>query len=166
MANPGAIVAERDASTGLSFIDENWLGANWTPDEERNAAKKSLLALSDTLIEELEQADIIVLGVPMYNFAIPAALKAWIDLIARAKRTFRYTADGPEGLLKGKKAYVVMTSGGVPAESPVDFVTSYMRHVLGFVGITDVTFVNADRLIAQEEASLGAARQTIAAVAA
>jgi FMN-dependent NADH-azoreductase len=95
------------------------------------------------LIAELEAADTIVIGVPLYNFGIPAALKAWIDLIARARRTFRYTEAGPEGLLKDKKAYLVVASGGVPVGSDYDFATGYLRHVLGFVGITDVTVIDA-----------------------
>ena len=89
---------------------------------------------------------------PVYNFAIPASLKAWVDLIARARRTFRYTEAGPEGLLKGKKAYLVVASGGVPVGSDYDFATGYLRHVLGFVGITDVTIIAADQQMMDGEA--------------
>src|SRR5690606_32013845 len=81
---------------------------------------------------------------PIYNFAIPASLKAWIDQVTRARRTFRYTEAGPEGLLKGKRAYIVFASGGVPLGSQVDFASGYLRHILGFIGITDVHFIAAD----------------------
>jgi len=111
-----------------------------------------VLAHSDELIAELEAADTIVIGVPVYNFAIPAALKAWVDQIARARRTFRYTETGPEGLLKGKKAYLVVASGGVPVGSDYDFATGYLRHVLGFVGITDVTVIEAGQQMMDGEA--------------
>ena len=99
--------------------------------------------------EELAQSFVVtdlvnlVIGVPIYNFGIPAKLKAWVDMIARARKTFRYTSSGPEGLLKGKKAFVIVPSGGVPVGSPVDFATPYLRHALEFVGITDVEFIGA-----------------------
>ncbi len=98
----------------------------------------------------------------MYNFGIPAALKAWIDMIARARLTFRYTADGPEGLLKGKKAYLVYASGGVPVNSAADFATPYLRHALAFVGITDVEVITADRLNSDAGSAMDRARQRIA----
>lgn len=159
-------VVERDVSANMPIIDETWLAANWTPTDQRTPEQAQTLDLSETLIGELEQADIIVLGVPMYNFAIPAALKAWIDLVARAGRTFRYSEQGPVGLLEGKKAYVVITSGGVPVGSGYDFTTDYIRHVLGFVGITDVSVVAADELVNKEAESLNAANEAIAQLAA
>lgn len=105
------------------------------------------LALSDTLVGELKSADTIVIGTPVYNFAVPAALKAWIDLVARARETFQYTEDGPVGLLQGKKAYVIIASGGTKVGSEIDFAGNYLKHVLGFIGITDVTIVAADQLM-------------------
>ncbi|MCM3419935.1 FMN-dependent NADH-azoreductase [Sphingopyxis alaskensis] len=142
----GAAVTTRDlALTPPALLTESWVGANFTDEAERNDEQKAALASSDELIAELEAADTIVIGVPVYNFAIPAALKAWVDLIARARRTFRYTEAGPEGLLKGKKAWLVVASGGVPVGSDHDFATGYLRHVLGFVGITDVTIIAADQ---------------------
>lgn len=142
----GATVTVRDlAVTPPVLLDESWVFANFTDDAERSAEQKAALAASDELIEELEAADTIVIGVPVYNFGVPAALKAWIDLIARARRTFRYTEAGPEGLLTGKKAYLVVASGGVPVGSDYDFATGYLRHVLGFVGITDVSIIAADQ---------------------
>lgn len=154
-------VTERDLIDPVPQVDAQWLGANWTPAENRSAEQAEALALSDALIAELEAADVIVIGVPVYNFAVPAALKAWIDQIARAGRTFRYAENGPQGLLEGKKAYIVVASGGVPVGSPVDFATPYLRHVLGFVGITDVELIAADRLVQNADESLRAARAAI-----
>jgi FMN-dependent NADH-azoreductase len=162
----GAAVTTRDlALTPPALLNEAWVGANFTDDADRNDDQRAALAASDELIAELEAADTIVIGVPVYNFAIPAALKAWVDLIARARRTFRYTETGPEGLLKGKKAYLVVASGGVPVGSDYDFATGYLRHVLGFVGITDVAIIAADQqmmngdAIAKATASIDALQQ-------
>jgi FMN-dependent NADH-azoreductase len=142
----GAAVTTRDlARTPPALLTEGWVGANFTDDADRSDEQRATLASSDELIAELEAADTIVIGVPVYNFAIPAALKAWVDLIARARRTFRYSEAGPEGLLKGKKAFLVVASGGVPVGSDYDFATGYLRHVLGFVGITDVQIIAADQ---------------------
>src|SRR5690606_7995661 len=96
------------------------------------------------LIGEIEAADTIIITAPIYNFSIPASLKAWIDQVARARRTFRYTEVGSEGLLKGKRVYIVFVSGGVPLGSEVDFASAYLRHILGFIGISDVEFIAAD----------------------
>ncbi|APZ99182.1 FMN-dependent NADH-azoreductase [Sphingopyxis sp. QXT-31] len=149
----GAAVTSRDlALTPPALLTEAWVGANFTDDAERSDDQRAALAASDELIAELEAADTIVIGVPVYNFAIPAALKAWVDLIARARRTSRYTETGPEGLLKGKKAYLVVASGGVPVGSDYDFATGYLRHVLGFVGITDVAIIAADQQMIDGEA--------------
>lgn len=139
-------VVQRDLTEGMSFIDEQWVGANFTDPDARTDAQKAALAFSDSLIDELEQASHIVIAAPIYNFGVPAVLKAWVDQVARARVTFRYTENGPEGLLKDKKAYLVVASGGVPLGSEVDFASSYLRHVLGFLGIDDVTLVNANEL--------------------
>lgn len=143
---PGARVLARDVAGGLPVIDEDWIGANFTDTAERSAEQRLKLALSDTLVNELKSADTIVLGVPIYNFGVPAALKAWIDLVARARETFRYTENGPEGLLLNKKAYIVLASGGTEAGSEIDFASGYLHHVLGFLGINDVTLIAADQL--------------------
>lgn len=147
-ANGGKIVS-RDLNDHLPFIDENWIGANFTPAEKRTEAQKQTLALSDRLIEELRAADTLVIGTPVYNFGIPATLKAWVDQIARAGVTFRYTEDGPEGLLKGKKAVVAFASGGVPMGAAMDHVTPYLKTVLGFVGITEVEFLDIEAVDAR-----------------
>jgi len=158
----GLRITRRDIATGLPFIDEDWVRANFTPDGERSTRDREVLALSDQLVSELEAADIVVIGAPIYNFSVPATLKAWIDMVTRARKTFRYTESGVEGLLKGKKAYVIVPSGGVPVGSPVDFATPYMRHALGFIGITDVDVIAADQLNSRSDESIDAARVRIA----
>ncbi|MCV6592525.1 MAG: NAD(P)H-dependent oxidoreductase [Silicimonas sp.] len=139
-------VTLRDLGMPLPQIDADWVAANFTAPAERTDAQKTTLALSDTLVAEVQTADVIVIGLPVYNFSVPASLKAWIDLVARVGETFRYTETGPEGLLSGKRAIVSFASGGTPAGSEIDFATPYLRHVLGFLGITDVEIVTADLL--------------------
>ena len=158
----GMRVTRRDLAAGLPFVDEAWVGANFTPEEERSAADRETLALSDELVSELEAAEILVIGAPIYNFSIPATLKAWIDMVARARKTFRYTESGVEGLLKGKKAFVIIPSGGVPIGSAVDFATPYLRHALSFIGITDVEFIGAQGADRGNEEALDDARARIA----
>ena len=157
-------VSSRDLADGVPFVDQAWIEANFTPVESRSAEQREALAYSDSLVEELQQADVVVIGAPIYNFSIPASLKAWIDMIARARLSFRYTENGPEGLLKDKKAYIVVASGGVPVGSPVDFATPYLRHVLSFVGITDVEIIAAEKLNTQADDAMDAARARIAEV--
>jgi len=155
-------LTRRDLSQGLPFVDEAWINANFTAPEDRNTQQRVALAGSDDLVAEIQSADAIVIGAPIYNFGIPAALKAWIDMIARAQLTFRYTENGPEGLLQGKKAYVVIASGGVPVDSPMDFATPYLRQALAFVGITEVEIIAAEQLNSKAEESIDAARVRIA----
>jgi FMN-dependent NADH-azoreductase len=140
-----------------------------TPADQRTPVQQGIVAESDALIAELRAADTIVLGLPMYNFGVPSTLKAYFDHVARAGVTFRYTANGPEGLLKGKKAYVVATRGGKYAGTPLDMQSAFVRQFLGFVGITDVEFVYAEGLSLGEEsraAALSEAGARIEAVAA
>jgi FMN-dependent NADH-azoreductase len=145
----GGRIAARDLNNHLPFIDEEWIGANFTPADDRTDEQKQKLALSDSLIAELRAADTLVIGTPVYNFGIPATLKTWVDHIARAGVTFRYTENGPEGLLEGKKAVVAYASGGVPLGAPVDHVTPYLKTVLEFVGITDVEFLDNEAVNAR-----------------
>lgn len=152
----------RDLSAGIPFVDEAWIEANFTPPESRTNAHRDALAFSDSLVEEIKEADVLVIGVPLYNFNIPASLKAWIDMVARARLTFRYTENGPEGLLQGKKAYLVVATGGVPVGSPVDFATPYLRHALNFLGITDIEVIAADKLNSEADEAMDAARTRIA----
>ena len=154
-----------DLAEGLPLVNDAWIGANFTADDERSAAQKEALAQSDQLVQQLIDADVVVIGTPIYNFGIPASLKAWIDMIARARLTFAYTTSGPVGLLKGKKAFVVVTSGGVPVGSAVDFATPYLRQVLKFIGIDDVEVIAADRLNTDADAALERARLQISATA-
>lgn len=159
-------VTSRDVADGLSFPTENWLTDRVVPKDARTAEQESALAQTDELVEELRAADIVVVGAPTYNFGIPAALKAWIDHVAQPGRTFNYTENGPVGMLSDTKVYVVNASGGVPVGSPADFVTPYLKHVFGFLGITDVEFIAADQLMMSEDDSLLRARSTIEQVAA
>ena len=161
---PEATVTTRDLAAGLPLINETWVGANFTPEAERSDEQRATLALSDELIAELKDADTLIIGLPIYNFGVPATLKAWVDLVARAGVTFRYSEAGPEGLMSGKRAIVAVASGGTEAGSEIDFATGYIRHVLSFIGITDVTFVTADRLALDMDATLNAAHSQIDAL--
>ena len=154
-------VVTRDVAGGIEFVDEAWIAANFTPEDDRTEEQKLRLRGSDILVDELAQSDVIVIGAPIYNFGIPAALKAWVDQVARARKTFRYTDNGPVGLLEGKTAYVVMTSGGTEVGSEIDFATRYLKHVLGFIGIHDVTVFAADQLMVHGEARVASAEKDI-----
>lgn len=145
--NPGSRVTRRDLATHpIPHLDATTLQANMTPADKRTPEQQALAAVADEAIAELQNHDVLVLAVPMYNFGIPSTLKAWIDAVARAGTTFRYTANGPEGLLKGKKAYVLTARGGAYLGTPNDTQTPYLKTFLGFIGITDVTFVHAEKL--------------------
>lgn len=166
---PDQKVITRDvAAEALPHITKDWAEARLVPADDRNAEQRAALALSDTLIEELRASDTLIISAPIYNFAIPASLKAWIDLIARPGETFSYTSDGPKGLLTGKQAIVAVASGGTAVGSDIDFATGYLRHVLGFVGITDVTILSAaevkqdPKTLAQKVATNGAGLAQVA----
>ena len=166
-ANPAAVVELRDlAANPHPVLDEAALGALFTPAEQRTPEQAARVALDDALIAQVQSADAIVLGVPMYNFGVPVQLKTWIDAIARAGVTFRYTENGPEGLLKGKKVYVALARGGIYRDTPADSQVPYLKGVLGFLGMTDVEFIyaeglamgpeSADKAFAEAEAAIGA----------
>lgn len=167
---PASQVKVRDlALAPLPHLDAERVSAFFTPSESRTAAQQQLVDLSDDLINELKQSDILVFGVPMYNFGIPSTLKAYFDHIARAGVTFRYTENGPEGLLTGKKAYIFATRGGQYAGTALDTQTAYVRDFLGFLGITDVEFIYAEGLNMGadiKEKSLAEAKVTLTALAA
>jgi len=165
LAGNNGQVTYRDVSEGLPFIDEVKIAAYFTAPGERTDEHRTAIALSDTIVSELKNNDILVIGVPIYNFSMPASLKAWADLAARVGETFRYTATGPEGLLENKKAYVVIASGGTRVDSQIDFLTPWLRHYLGFIGIKDVTVISADALNQNFDAGLAQAEQQLAAVA-
>mgnify|MGYP000353704718 FL=1 len=151
----------RDLATGLPLLDAAWLAANFTLADDRTDVQRETLALSDSLITEIKQADTIVIGSPVYNFSVPAVLKAWIDQIARVGVTFKYTPDGPVGLLSGKRAIIVIASGGTPVGSDIDYASGYLKHIMGFIGITDVTIIAADALGNDADAKIAAANDDI-----
>lgn len=153
--HPGGRVIVRDlASTVLPHVSEALIGAYYTPPDRRSAEQEATIALSDQLVDEVLAADVIVIGAPMHNFGVTSSLKAWVDHVARAGRTFKYTEQGPVGLVNGKRAVVVITRGGIFSEGPYqafDFQTPYIKGVLGFIGITDVELVLAEGLSLGEE---------------
>jgi len=138
-------VTVRDLNEHLPQLDRAWIEANNTPTDDHTDEQRKTLALSDMLVAEIEAADTLIIGVALYNFAISASLKLWIDLICRARKTFAYSDGGPKGLMIGKKAIVCFASGGTQFGSDIDFASSYLRHILSFIGITDVTFISADK---------------------
>ncbi|MEP6997370.1 MAG: FMN-dependent NADH-azoreductase [Betaproteobacteria bacterium] len=144
----GAEVVVRDvARKPLPYPDEAFVNGLFTPPEKRTPAELTAIETSDALVDELAAADIVVLAVPMHNFGLPAALKSWIDHVVRAGRTFSYSADGAVGLLKGKKAILVVSRGGIYSTGPMkafDFQESYLRSILGFIGISDVHIVRVE----------------------
>jgi len=170
-ADSSATVIERDTNEAVvSAITGETVGAYYTPAENRSEAQKKVIAASDKMVAEIMDADVLVIGAPMYNFSIPSTLKAWVDLIARVGVTFNYTENGPVGLVEGKKAYIVSATGGVPVNSPADFATPYLKQVLAFIGITDVEVVeasgfgvNAEEAMAKAIANVEAAKLPAAA---
>lgn len=155
-ANPTASVIERDlASNPVPHLTEQMMGAYFTPADQRSPEQISTVKLSDDLVAELLSADVIVIGAPMYNFSVSSTLKAWIDHVARAGLTFKYGASGPEGLVTGKKVYIFTSRGGVYSTGPakvMDFHETYLRAALGFLGLSDITFVHSEGLAMGDEA--------------
>ncbi len=143
--HPEAEVEVRDlARNPLPFLDEAGVTALFTPADQRTPEQIARIALDEAMIARVQAADVLVLGVPMYNFGVSVQLKSFIDSIARAGITFRYTESGPEGLIKGKRVYVACARGGVYRDTPADSQTPYLRQVLGFLGMTDVEFIYAE----------------------
>jgi len=138
------VITHRDLTKDIHFISEQSLSAVEKSLEDRTDEEHNLAALSDSLIEELELTDYIIVGSPMYNFGPPASLKAWADLVARVNRTFTYTNNGPVGLLKNKKAFIIAVTGGTGVNSNLDFMTPWLKHFLSFIGITDIEIISAD----------------------
>ena len=168
--NPEGRVVTRDlAGQEIPHLTAQRFAAFLARPGERTAEQHAIAGFSDALIEELRQADVVVLGLPLYNFGVPSQLKAYFDHVARAGITFRYTANGPEGLLTGKKAYVFATRGGRYAGTPRDTQTGYVRDFLAFLGITDVEFVYAEGLAmgeAPRTEALAAAQDVITRITA
>ena len=164
----GDTVVERDlAAQPVPHLTEQMMGSFFTPAEARNADQAHAIKVSDALVAEVQAADVIVIGAPMYNFSVASTLKAWIDHIARAGVTFKYTDTGPVGLLTGKKVYVFTSRGGVYSTGPgaaMDFHETYLRGVLGFLGLTDVTFIHSEGLAGGDDAvskAIDASRKTM-----
>ena len=170
LAAQGSTVVERDlAVQQVPHLTEEVIGAFFTPAEQRGAEAAFTVKLSDTLVDELLAADVLVLAAPMYNFSVPSTLKAWIDHVVRVGRTFQYTATGPVGLVAGKKAYVFTSSGGIYSEGPAasyDYLSTYLRTALGFIGITDVSFIQTEGVSRGDEALANALAKTRASIAA
>lgn len=146
-ANPNTLHTVRDlAKQPIPHLDAEIVMGFGFSDDQKNGRQIEMTALSDQLIEEVNVADTLVIGLPMYNFSLPSVLKSWFDFIARAGVTFRYTEEGPVGLLQGKKAYIMAARGGKYAGTEYDTQTALVRHFLGFIGITDVEFVYAEGL--------------------
>ena len=154
VSHPGAALTVRDlAATPHPMLDESALQALFTPADQRTAEQAARVALDDALIAELQAADVLVLGAPMYNFGVTVQLKSWLDAVARAQVTFAYTATGPVGLLKGKKVYVALTRGGKHRDGASDTQVPYLKTMLGFLGMSDVQFIYAEGLAMGPEAA-------------
>jgi FMN-dependent NADH-azoreductase len=164
--HPNATLEVRDlASHPHPVLDTAALAALFTPAEQRSSEQARRVALDDALIAQLLSADAIVLGVPMYNFGVPVQLKTWIDAVARAGVTFRYTEKGPVGLVTGKKVYVALARGGLYRDTPADSQVPYLKNILGFLGMNDVEFIYAEGLAMGADAADKAFRDAEAQIA-
>jgi FMN-dependent NADH-azoreductase len=167
-SHPGATLVKRELlADNLPHLDDATLGAFFTPADQRTAEQAAIDAKSQALIDELQAADIVVIAAPLYNFGISSQLKTYFDWIARAGISFRYTANGPEGLVKGKRVFVVSARGGKYLGTPNDSQTPYLKTFLGFLGMTDVSFIYAEGLNMGPEAAgaaMASARESIAAL--
>ncbi|MEM1053667.1 MAG: NAD(P)H-dependent oxidoreductase [Pseudomonadota bacterium] len=167
-AKSGASVTHRDlAANDIPYQSWDRFNAGLTAAGERTSKQAELAAIADTLIAELRSAETIVISSPIYNFGVPASLKAWADLVARAGTTFQYTSNGPQGLLEGKKAYITIASGGTPVGADFDFMSPWLKFFLSFLGIHDVEVIAADGIMGEDaEAKIAAAHAKIAEVTA
>ncbi|WBL24033.1 FMN-dependent NADH-azoreductase [Zunongwangia sp. HGR-M22] len=162
-----AVVEKKLVAEDFPHLTEDRWQAILTPEENRTAAQKENIAIQEEAIKELFDADILVVGAPLYNFGIPSQLKAWIDHLAKAGETFKYTEEGPQGLVTGKKVYIAMSSGGVYSENPgYDFVSEYLIKVFGFLGMTDVELIRVEGVAIPElrEDALAKAEKEFAAI--
>ena len=168
-AHPADEVRVRDlAAEPVPHLDADLLGGWMKPADQQSSAEQQALQRSDTLTAELLTADVLILAAPMYNFAIPSTLKAWLDHVLRAGKTFKYTENGPQGLLTGKRAFVLTARGGIYAGGTLDHQEPYLRQALGFIGIHQVDFVHAEGLNLGAESlekGLNRARAQLASVA-
>ncbi|MGB2461741.1 MAG: FMN-dependent NADH-azoreductase [Candidatus Puniceispirillaceae bacterium] len=162
--SPDVEVVNRDLTCGVGLVNDAWIDSDRTPEEMRTQGQRVILAQSDALVSELQAADDIVIAVPIYNFSVPAAFKAWIDLVCRTNITFVYENDKPRGMLTDKRAFVVITSGGTLGGSEIDYTSGYVKHILSFIGITDVTFVDATGLSKNRRKVIADASKEIAKI--
>ena len=160
-----AEVIERDVSDGLPVVSQDWVHGAYTDPAERTAEQKEALALSDELVAELQRADVLLIAQPIYNFGVPAALKLWMDQVARAGVTFKYTEQGPQGLVENTRAVIVVASGGTEAMGEQDYATPHLKHFLNFLGISDVEVFAADQLMMAGESKVDTVKDKIAAAA-
>jgi FMN-dependent NADH-azoreductase len=158
---PSTSIINRDLAAGIGIVNAAWIEAERTSEENRTPDQRALLAQSDALVAELHAADDIVIATPIYNFSVPAALKAWIDLICRDKITFSYENDVPRGLLSNKQATVIITSGGTVSGNEIDYATGYIRHILEFIGVRDVTIIDVTGLSKNRQGVIADARTAI-----
>jgi len=147
-------VTKRQLDEEIPFINQQIINGLYVEDSQKSFEQKEALKLSDAIVEDVNNHDTIVISTPIYNFSAPAVLKAWADMVARVNKTFSYTENGPVGLLKDKKAYVVISSGGTKVGSEIDFFTPWMKHFLKFIGITEVEFIAADQLMSDDGTKL------------
>jgi FMN-dependent NADH-azoreductase len=166
VSTPDTQVTTRDLTKDRKPIDGAWLAAVYTPTDARTDAQAEIAAEADVLLNELRDADTLIIGLPIYNFGVPVGLKTWFDVLARRGETFVYTEQGAKGLLSGKKAYVALSSDGTELGGPVDFASGWVRHMLGFFGIDDVTFVAADKIAFNADEAMTRAETAINAIAA
>lgn len=156
------LVITRDVSKNdIDLVTGAHVGAFYTPKDERSEEQNALLAQSDELLEELKAVNTLVIATPMYNFSVPASLKAWVDMICRVGETFRYTENGPEGLLNIDTMYLVVATGGVPVGSPVDFLVPFMKQIASFVGVKNIEVIAADATNANREEALERANEQL-----
>lgn len=165
-ANPGSRIVRREAVADAQFLTQTWVEGTFIDPETRTPEQEKALAFSAALVAELQMADHIVISTPIYNFSIPASLKAWIDQICRPGMTFRAEPGGFVGLVPDTKAYLIIASGGTEVQGPIDFATDYLVHILGFIGITDVTIIPAHHLLDHHDAAIRTARTQIDAITA
>ena len=161
---PGINVITRDLASGVGIVNAAWIDAERTSEENRTPDQRALLTQSDALVAELQAADDLVIATPIYNFSVPAALKAWIDLICREKITFIYENDRARGLLANKRATVIITSSGTIADTDVDYASNYIQHILEFIGILDVSVIDVTGLAKNRREVINNARKEIARV--
>ncbi|MGD9703037.1 MAG: FMN-dependent NADH-azoreductase [Acidimicrobiia bacterium] len=155
IVGPDDVLVRRAATEGLPVVTGAWVAASFADGDP------AALAMSDELVDELLSADELVLVAPVYNFGIPAAMKAWIDQVVRAGRTFRFTDRGPVGLLPAERAWIVTASAGTPIGSEIDFNTTYLRAILGFIGVSDIRVIAAEQLQANGESAVARALEAL-----